>query len=157
MKRSSTGNPSGGVGTPGNMPRRLVKLEPVSEVVFGTHNAAFVQVMYEQYLRDPSSVDEEWRKLFDNGRLADLPVIPTERAEVLRTAGRPGPASAPPPSPPPPPPPPGAPALAAGLTPITGPAARLAQNMADSLSVPTATSFREIAVEVLDATPRDLN
>ncbi len=137
------------------MPRRLVKLEPVSEFVFGTHNAAFVQVMYEQYLRDPSSVDEEWRKLFDNGRLADLPVIPTERAEVLRTSGEQAPASAPPPSPPPPPP--GAPALAAGLTPITGPAARLAQNMADSLSVPTATSFREIAVEVLDATRRDLN
>src|SRR5216684_758378 len=153
MRRSSTWNPSGGVGTPGNMPRLLVKLEPVSELVFGTHNAAFVQVMYEQYLRDPSSVDEEWRKLFDNGRLADLPVIPTERAEVLRTSGEQAPASTPPPSPPPP----RAPALAAGLTPITGPAARLAQNMADSLSVPTATSFREIAVEVRDATRRDLN
>src|SRR5712692_6556406 len=86
-RRSSTGNPSGGVGTPGNMPRRLVKLEPVSEFVFGTHNAAFVQVMYEQYLRDPASVGEEWRNLFDNGRLADLPVIPTSRDEVLRETG----------------------------------------------------------------------
>jgi len=28
----------------------------VSEFVFGTLNAAFVQVMYEQYLRDPQSV-----------------------------------------------------------------------------------------------------
>jgi 2-oxoglutarate dehydrogenase E1 component len=135
------------------MPRRLVKLEAVSEFVFGTHNAAFVQVMYEQYLRDPASVDEEWRKLFDNGRLAELPVIPTERAEVLRTSGEQAPSSGPPPSPPTP----GSPTLAAGLTPITGPAARLAQNMADSLSVPTATSFREIAVEALDATRRELN
>jgi len=55
----------------------------VSQFVFGTHNAAFVQVMYEQYLRDPGSVGEEWRNLFDNGKLAELPIIPTDRAEVL--------------------------------------------------------------------------
>ena len=42
----------------------------MSEFVFGTLNAAFVQVMYEQYLRDPQSVGPEWRELFDNGRLA---------------------------------------------------------------------------------------
>jgi 2-oxoglutarate dehydrogenase E1 component len=125
----------------------------VSEFVFGTHNAAFVQVMYEQYLRDPASVGDEWRQLFDNGKVADLPVIPTSREEVLsgggmREAGgvaapeRPHPAS---PIPPP------------GLTPITGPAARLVQNMTDSLSVPTATSFREITVDVLDARRRELN
>ena len=55
--------------------------------MFGTHNAAFVQVMYEQYLRDPTSVDEEWRKLFDNGKLAELPVIPASREEVIRETG----------------------------------------------------------------------
>ena len=76
----------------------------MSEFVFGTHNAAFVQVMYEQYLRDPASVGEEWRKLFDNGKVAELPVIPTSREEVLsgggmRDAGS-GP-RAPPPAPPP--------------------------------------------------------
>src|SRR5438445_646416 len=38
--------------------------------------------MYEQYLRDPASVSDDWRQLFDNGRLAELPVIPTDRAEV---------------------------------------------------------------------------
>src|SRR5438094_2282971 len=109
--------------------------------------------MYEQYLRDPSSVGEEWRQLFDNGRLAELPVIPTDRAEVLGS-GEQGavPSAAPertaPRSPLP---------VSADLQPITGPAARLAQNMADSLSVPTATSFREIAVDVLDARRRELN
>ena len=128
----------------------------MSEFVFGTHNAAFVQVMYEQYLRDPQSVGEEWRNLFDNGRVADLPVIPTSREEVLsrgemRDAGS-GAAAAPPHlasriSPP----------VSPGLTPITGPAARLAQNMTESLSVPTATSFRDIAVDVLDAQRRLLN
>ncbi len=113
--------------------------------MFGTHNAAFVQVMYEQYLRDASSVGEEWRQLFDNGKLAELPVIPTSREEV---AGLEMPAKAPSPEPRTPSP---------GLTPMTGPAARLAQNMADSLSVPTATSFREITVDVLDARRKDLN
>ena len=128
----------------------------MSEFVFGTHNAAFVQVMYEQYLRDPQSVGEEWRQLFDNGRMAELPVIPTSREEVLsrgemRDAGS-GAAAAPPPlasriSPP----------ASPGLTPLTGAAARLAQNMADSLSVPTATSFRDIAVDMLDAQRKLLN
>ncbi|MBI4542734.1 MAG: multifunctional oxoglutarate decarboxylase/oxoglutarate dehydrogenase thiamine pyrophosphate-binding subunit/dihydrolipoyllysine-residue succinyltransferase subunit [Gemmatimonadetes bacterium] len=30
-------------------------------------NAGYAQVMYEQYLRDPDSVDEGWRELFENG------------------------------------------------------------------------------------------
>ncbi|HYL21590.1 MAG TPA: multifunctional oxoglutarate decarboxylase/oxoglutarate dehydrogenase thiamine pyrophosphate-binding subunit/dihydrolipoyllysine-residue succinyltransferase subunit [Gemmatimonadales bacterium] len=125
----------------------------MSEFVFGTHNAAFVQVMYEQYLRDPSSVGEEWRQLFDNGKLAELPVIPTDRSEVLGS-GEQGavPSGAPegtaPRSPLP---------VSADLKPITGPAARLVQNMTDSLTVPTATSFREITVDALDARRRELN
>ncbi|HZH41730.1 MAG TPA: 2-oxo acid dehydrogenase subunit E2, partial [Gemmatimonadales bacterium] len=135
----------------------------MSEFVFGTNNAAFVQVMYEQYLRDPSSVGEEWRALFDNGHLTELPIIPTDRAEVLKGAGgsrEPLKDSLPvagavhpavtegtaagsrPPS---------------GATPMTGPAARLVQNMTESLSVPTATSFRDIAVDVLDARRKTLN
>jgi 2-oxoglutarate dehydrogenase E1 component len=125
----------------------------VSELVFGTHNAAFVQVMYEQYLRDPQSVGEEWRQLFDDGKLAELPVIPTNRDEVMSGSGKREAGSAVAPEAPPPasrlPPP--------GLTPIVGPAARLAQNMTDSLSVPTATSFRDIAVDVLDTQRRLLN
>src|SRR2546426_2835367 len=107
--------------------------------------------MYEQYLRDPASVGEEWRQLFDNGRLADLPVIPTSRAEVLRSGEQAALPSAAPPSTAPRSP------LPAGLTPITGPAARLVQNMTDSLSVPTATSFREIVVDTLDVRRRELN
>src|SRR5438093_9397313 len=111
--------------------------------------------MYEQYLRDPQSVGEEWRNLFDNGRVADLPVIPTSREEVLRETGSGmrdagSVASAAPTHP-------ASPISHPGLTPITGPAARLAQNMTESLSVPTATSFRDIAVDVLDAHRRLLN
>jgi 2-oxoglutarate dehydrogenase E1 component len=100
----------------------------VSEFDFGTHNAAFVQVMYEQYLRDPSSVGEDWRRLFDNGKTGELPVIPLTRDEVVATAGSGErgvvPSAAPPSTTPPTPRP-------AGLAPITGAAARLVQNMTD--------------------------
>src|SRR5437899_1923369 len=135
--------------------RRLITFPLVSEFVVGPHNAAFVQVMYEQYLRDPASVGEEWRNLFDNGKLAELPVIPTSRDEVLRETGggrrESAAATAPQPTPP------ASRLPAPGLTPITGPAARLVQNMTDSLSVPTATSFRDIVVETLDARRKELN
>ena len=129
---------------------------PVSEFVFGTHNAAFVQVMYEEWLRDPSSVGAEWRELFENGKLAQLPVIPQERRETgnvqretdLRTA----PAAAQPQTFPVSPG-----TFPAGATPITGPAARLVANMTESLSVPTATSFRDISANTLDARRKALN
>src|SRR5213596_2572443 len=107
--------------------------------------------MYEQYLRDPASVGEEWRQLFDNGKLAELPVIPTNREEVVAEGGMRDAGRAPAPTPP------ASRVPLPGLTPLTGPAARLAQNMTDSLSVPTATSFREITVDVLDARRRELN
>jgi 2-oxoglutarate dehydrogenase E1 component len=137
----------------------------VGEFVFGTHNAAFVQAMYEQYLRDPASVGDEWRGLFDNGRLGELPVIPTERAEVLNTGSGewgvvPSAAVAPSAAAETPPAPsrttPHSP-LPGNLVPLTGPAARLVANMTESLSVPTATSYREIAVDVLDARRKSLN
>src|SRR5438094_2545904 len=143
-----------GLAGPTTGDRQPITFSRVTSFVFGTHNAAFVQVMYEQYLRDPASVPEEWRLLFDNGKLAELPIIPTDRAEVLREEGRgtreanPDTRTPLPPSPIP---------LPQGLTPITGPAARLVQNMTDSLSIPTATSFRDVTVQVLDARRKALN
>src|SRR5213595_1352121 len=109
--------------------------------------------MYEQYLRDPASVGDEWRKLFDNGKSADLPVIPTNREDVLSGGGMRDAGSVPATAPTHP----ASPIPHPGLSPITGPAARLVQNMTDSLSVPTATSFREITVDGLDARRRELN
>jgi 2-oxoglutarate dehydrogenase E1 component len=130
------------------------RFRPVSEFVFGTNNSAFVQVMYEQYLRDPASVGDDWRQLFDNGKLAELPIIPTDRAEVLARPGSgewgvvpPAAQSGTTPHSP----------LPAGLSPITGPAARLVQNMSESLGVPTATSFRDVSVATLDARRKSLN
>src|SRR5438046_6516364 len=140
-----------GLAGPTTGDRQPITFSRVTSFVFGTHNAAFVQVMYEQYLRDPASVSDDWRQLFDNGRLAELPVIPSARAGGLGR-GEKGevPSAAPPRTSPLSP-------LPSALTPITGPAGRLVQNMTDSLSVPTATSFREITVDVLDARRRELN
>src|SRR5213594_318874 len=127
------------------------RFHPVSEFVFGTYDAAFVQAMYEDYLRDPASVGPEWRELFDNGRLGELPIIPTNRSEVTGR-GEKGdvpsiaPRSTSPISP-----------LQKGASPITGPAARLVTNMTDSLTVPTATSFRDIPAATLDTRRKALN
>jgi 2-oxoglutarate dehydrogenase E1 component len=114
----------------------------VSEPEFGTHNAAFVQAMYEDYLRDPSSVGQEWRDLFDNGKVAELPVIPAEKSDALSAAPQSTSTISP---------------LPKGASPITGPAARLVANMTDSLTVPTATSFRDIPAGTLDTRRKALN
>src|SRR6266487_2675626 len=118
------------------------RFHPVSEFVFGTYDAAFVQAMYEDYLRDPSSVGQEWRELFDNGKLAELPIIQGARS-TEQVAATPAPRSAPP--------------APSGAVPITGPAARLVANMTESLTVPTATSFRDISATTLDARRKALN
>ncbi len=129
----------------------------MSEFVFGTQNAAFVQAMYEDYLRDPSSVDPEWRELFDNGKLAELPVIPErERSAVSGERVIPAPPPSTAPAAPAAPSAPRSP-LTAHAVPITGPAARLVANMTESLTVPTATSFRDIPATTLDARRKALN
>ena len=35
--------------------------------VFETANAGFAQAMYEEFLRDPTAVGPEWRRLFESG------------------------------------------------------------------------------------------
>jgi len=100
-------------------------------------NAGYVAEMQERYRRDPGSVDAEWRALFE-------PAIAPPDATPLPAAEAPPPQEAPP-SPP------------VGATPLKGPAARLARNMTASLAVPTATSFRDVDVAMLEAQRRALN
>ena len=120
--------------------------------VFETANAGFAQIMYEEYLRDPASVSAEWRRYFENGA-AGLGAEggnghhPSVTQEAAAPAPRPA-APAPPPATAPAP---------AGAQPITGPASKLVQNMNDSRSIPTATSFRELAVSLLEHRRRELN
>ncbi len=96
-------------------------------------NAGYIAEMQEQWLRDPDSVDPEWRALFE-------PAIAPPTAASTPTAAGP---SAPTPLPP-------------GATLLRGPAARLARNMTASLAVPTATSFRDVDVTTLEARRREL-
>ena len=51
--------------------------------IFNTMNAGYAQAMYEQYLRDPDSVDEAWRALFEDGVQGLAPLPPLE----IATAG----------------------------------------------------------------------
>jgi 2-oxoglutarate decarboxylase len=110
--------------------------------VFETANAGFAQALYEDFLRDPASVSPEWRRLFESGQVGEKPAPNGTGAPAPSpvTNGAPPASTAP-----------------AGATPIKGPALRLAQNMNESLTVPTATTFRELAVGTLDARRRDLN
>ncbi|MFQ5703242.1 MAG: multifunctional oxoglutarate decarboxylase/oxoglutarate dehydrogenase thiamine pyrophosphate-binding subunit/dihydrolipoyllysine-residue succinyltransferase subunit [Gemmatimonadales bacterium] len=112
------------------------------ENVFETVNSGFVQALYEDYLRDPASVPSEWRELFENGLRGETPTETpqTPQSEQSTSAAEP--------------------AVAASIgssDPIVGPALRLLQNMEASLSVPTATSFRDIDVAQLWDVRRSLN
>ncbi|HET6744337.1 MAG TPA: multifunctional oxoglutarate decarboxylase/oxoglutarate dehydrogenase thiamine pyrophosphate-binding subunit/dihydrolipoyllysine-residue succinyltransferase subunit [Candidatus Limnocylindria bacterium] len=118
-------------------------------------NAGYVAELYEQFRRDPDSVDRDWRVLFESGGAGFAPTaVPDGVAEQGNGAGS-GASAVAPDAPRPeealaPPPPPGA-------TPIKGPAARLAANMTASLTVPTATSFRDISTITMEAMRRSLN
>jgi 2-oxoglutarate decarboxylase len=125
---------------------------PVDPNVFETANAGFAQALYEDYLRDPNAVPEEWRRLFESGRVGEKPDGRTDGRTDGNSNGRAGaqvtagPTDAGP----------AVNSLAIGpqprtTSPIKGPAARLVQNMTESLSVPTATTFREIAVSTLES------
>jgi 2-oxoglutarate decarboxylase len=117
--------------------------------VFETANAGFAQAIYEEYLRDPQAVSIEWRRLFESGVVGEKPDYRGNGAAVAAPAS------------------PGAAPVVeaatpqleapAGATLIKGPAARLAANMNESLKVPTATTFRQLPVAVLEARRKDLN
>src|SRR5512146_1977795 len=125
-------------------PTVLVERKSVQLNVFETANAGFAQAMYEEYLRDPASVAPEWRRLFDSGVVGERPASVNGAGNGTAPAPTTASASA-------------TAAVPAGAAEIKGPAARLVQNMNESLRIPTATTFREINVTTLDARRRELN
>ena len=118
--------------------------------VFETANAGFAQAMYEEFLRDPAAVGPEWRRLFESGIVGERPDGNGAAAPAPRQAPEPRPAvvAAMPPAPA---------TLPAGAAAIKGPAAKLVANMNESLTVPTATTFRVLPVGVLEQKRRGLN
>ncbi|HJQ70396.1 MAG TPA: multifunctional oxoglutarate decarboxylase/oxoglutarate dehydrogenase thiamine pyrophosphate-binding subunit/dihydrolipoyllysine-residue succinyltransferase subunit [Blastocatellia bacterium] len=150
-------------------------------------NADYVSVLLAQFEQNPASVDEEWREYFnellgdgatgDGGARqatesavaekpspASQPVAQSEQ-QTAAVAAEPKPAASPQPA--------AQPqataqtaaaqtATAAGTEaveriPIRGPALRIAENMEESLAVPTATSYREIPLKLLDENRRLIN
>jgi len=104
---------------------------------FETANAGFAQALYEDFLQDPKSVSPEWRSLFEAGVVGEQPpavASPNRPAAALDTP----------------------PAISPG-TEVKGPAARLVANMEESLRVPTATTFRQFPVAILESRRAGIN
>src|SRR5690349_9408490 len=115
--------------------------------------------MYEEYLREPGAVAPEWRRLFESGvtgerngapEAGQRPAADGQRGSGAAGQAKAGPAeqravqAAPLPRSP-------------AAEPIKGPAAKLVANMTESLSVPTATTFRVLSVALLEDRRRALN
>src|SRR5258705_9250591 len=89
--------------------------------------------LYQQYLHDRKTVDESWKKVFESN--GSTPVAPANGAAARHLSA---------------PIPRVQPASGEQLIPLRGAAARIAENMNASLSIPLATSQRVIPVKVID-------
>jgi 2-oxoglutarate dehydrogenase E1 component len=119
-------------------------------------NAAFVEGLIRQYLEDPAQVDERWRRIFDAvmaGR--EFSSVPAKNepqrsapslSSLQETASIGGTAQVPPVG-----------QRSGRAVAIQGAAAKIAENMEASLSVPTATSQRQIPVKIIDENRRLIN
>ena len=121
-------------------------------------NSWLVEEMYEQFRSDPASVSDAWREFFSDYRsVADGP------QNVVTPAPAPAVApSTPAPSPTVPTAVPSAPVavpVPADVTPepIRGVGAAIVTNMEKSLSVPTATSFRNVPARLLEVNRKQIN
>ncbi len=124
--------------------------------VFETANAGFAQAVYEEFLRNPDGVSPEWRQLFESGVIGEPPAVgaPAGNGSAAGNGAVVAPAAASVPT--------AAPATTTSNAPLNavllkGPAARLVANMNESLTVPTATTFRELPVAALEAHRARLN
>jgi 2-oxoglutarate dehydrogenase E1 component len=124
-------------------------------------NTAFIEELYERYRADPNSVSGSWREFFQDydPRFEEefeeelSGVAPAAPPAVLPVPPIPVPAIAKPE--PARPPAPHVPVPA--VVPLRGAAGKIAQNMETSLSIPTATSIRNIPVKVLEENRRVIN
>jgi len=131
-------------------------------------NIAFIEELYEKWRVNPDSVSTSWREFFQDYEppvdeepatelpVAELPVTELPVAElpvttVPRPVAVPQPAVAPVSAPVT-----GQPATG-NAVPLRGAASKIVQNMEASLTVPTATSVRNIPVKVLEENRRVIN
>ncbi len=119
---------------------------------FGS-NATYVEGLLERYKSDPKLVDESWQAYFSELLNGNAPAEAASNGQAATGA------PAPPPSEPVAVKAPASIPLAADTEPkpITGAAKKIVENMETSLTVPTATSFRNIPVKVLEENRRIIN
>ncbi len=123
--------------------RKLSMSDSGRETTLGI-NSWLEDELYQQYLHDRKTVDESWKKLFESNGSGAQPAAPPARSYAGNGNT---PAAAPPHQAMP----------GEELVPLRGPALRLAENMTASLSIPTATSQRNIPVKVIDENRRIIN
>jgi multifunctional 2-oxoglutarate metabolism enzyme len=119
-------------------------------------NAAFVEGLIHQYLENPAQVDERWRRTFDAvvaGEKVNGDQLKSATQRPAQSSSSPGKqpptrkfqqATA-------------IPGPSERIVPIQGAAAKIAENMEASLSLPTATSQRQIPVKIIDENRRLIN
>lgn len=104
---------------------------------FGS-NSWFVEYLFEEYKDNPAAVPEQWKKYF-SGETSTVEQEPQTQPVNRSESGAPA-KSFPAPQP-----------LPGDTTRvIAGGAAKILQNMESSLTIPTATSIRSIAVKILE-------
>lgn len=124
-------------------------------------NSAYVDELYFEYLKDPSSVSADWQTFFatytpenppQNGvsasPAATPAVVPTAKAQPAIVSAAPVSNNGT-----------RIPALLEGdaVTPLSSIGGKIAQNMEASLNVPTATSVRSVPVKALEENRRIAN
>ena len=126
-------------------------------------NSWLVEEMYERYCADQNSVSEAWREFFSDYRSAATAAAPSSPAPAAATNGsavtQPSvAASAPAPTPSTSAPAPVTAVLEGStLEPLRGVGAAIVANMEKSLSVPTATSFRNVPARLLEVNRKVIN
>jgi multifunctional 2-oxoglutarate metabolism enzyme len=120
---------------------------------FGT-NSWLVDEMFAKFVSDPSSVGEAWREFFSDYKpmIAPAPAAANAAASTNGAASAPSPATQPVSAPSP-----AAPPVADVGEPIRGAGVAIAANMERSLSVPTATSFRNVPAKLLEVNRKVIN
>ncbi|PSQ97580.1 MAG: multifunctional oxoglutarate decarboxylase/oxoglutarate dehydrogenase thiamine pyrophosphate-binding subunit/dihydrolipoyllysine-residue succinyltransferase subunit [Bacteroidetes bacterium SW_9_63_38] len=141
-------------------------------------NTGYIEELYKQYLDDPDSVSESWREFFADYH-PDASFIPASQTAGDGEPPRPSTDPSTQPSPETPPDAreaPSEPARGDGAAPpiraasapsidedevevqaLTGPSAKVVENMEDSLGIPTATSSRTMPVKLLQENRALLN
>ena len=103
--------------------------------------------LYQQYLHDSRAVDDSWKKVFESN--GGSQPAGNGSADAQAVAVRDGGAALTVPE--------HQPVAGETLLPLRGAAARIAENMNASLSIPQATSQRIIPVKVIDENRRIIN